>query len=992
MEPQIPLVTEYSLQVGTKFFGNWVTKCDKITNTNKFVVRDLQSDTKYVVRIKCKNINGWSEYSPNSSDIQTAKEGVKSKEDVSDEVVKEVSPLFKDYKKEIINNNMEGVKKLCDKNGKETLKLKDEKNNSLLHISAFIGNVEIFNYLIENGLKKMVNDINNTGGSCLHIAAFRGNLNILDYILDNKIGCNYVLQDFNGMSPLHLCCEKGHYKFVEKLLSILNSNERLLYDTKGRSAYHLVCLNNQINILEMLLKTYNIDPMLKLRNDTEWNLLHMCSLGGSYECAYLLLTEYDCDPKLEGKDGISPYQLSVQNNQTKLIELFEKAIKPPNIPNIPIIIDVNETTCRLKFLKLNEDSEKLVPKILEYEVSYRIRPIGRWVSVIINNNNDSENKEIEVCIKELLPDQKYKIRIRCRNRNDWSDYCSQIEFNTLPINNNNNNNASNDNSTSSFSLNSISSMVGDGLKRSLSNFSGFSGSEIDDKDSSGAILSPHTTTSERNETDSNLSQNEKSSFTSGVSSGTLLGIDLKESTSSNRENISSKLKMKDEKMLNKMKKIFECVDDDNLDEFIKLIKELKKEIDKCNNDEDLMIKEEENDDSNKNNSEDEDISLFNINELVSEDGNNILHYCSLKGNLKFVKFIIEKFKNTIIDITNEFKQTPLHLSIWKSNINVSKYLYEKGANLLAVDKQGRYSIHYASMGKDLNILKWLIEDLKEDIHSMDFQGRTCMHYIAMSGTIEMMEYLKNKGLNLNDKDNNYRTPLHMCCLHCNENICLYLLENKMEVKNELDRGGYSPYDLCKVSRMNDCIYIIDNYINPPKKPEFLPMLINNNDNENGSIKVIIMNENYNNRNSLNLKIMKCEVQYTTKNWGEWITIDNNINMSVKDKEISYILKNLNNNTQYVCRIRFYNKNGWGDYSERSLSFTPLNAPNNTDILCDEVYIWLYYHEMISVYDIFKKNGINCIDDIYELNEDKMKVLNLNECYIDRLKIILSSYT
>lgn len=144
MDPQIPQITEYSLQVGGKFFGSWTTKSEKITDT-KYKIEELNPDTKYIVRVRAKNVNGWGEYSPNSSEIRTAKAGVKSKEEITKPIA---NPLFKNYKTEIANNNLEGVKSILAKHG-GTLNIIDE-------VFYFINRKKILYYILLHLLEILI--------------------------------------------------------------------------------------------------------------------------------------------------------------------------------------------------------------------------------------------------------------------------------------------------------------------------------------------------------------------------------------------------------------------------------------------------------------------------------------------------------------------------------------------------------------------------------------------------------------------------------------------------------------------------------------------------------------------------------------------------------------------------------------------------------------------------------------------------------------------
>ena len=56
------------------------------------------------------------------------------------------------------------------------------------------------------------NRYNNT---CLMVSAYRGNIEVVDYLLNNNVDCN--VQAKCGGTALHLACESGHLTIVESL-------------------------------------------------------------------------------------------------------------------------------------------------------------------------------------------------------------------------------------------------------------------------------------------------------------------------------------------------------------------------------------------------------------------------------------------------------------------------------------------------------------------------------------------------------------------------------------------------------------------------------------------------------------------------------------------------------------------------------------------------------------------------------------------------------
>lgn len=169
----------------------------------------------------------------------------------------------------------------------------------------------------------------------------------------------------------------------------------------------------------------------------------------------------------------------------------------------------------------------------------------------------------------------------------------------------------------------------------------------------------------------------------------------------------------------------------------------------------------------------------------------------------------------------------------------------------------------------------------------------------------------------------------MACQQCNECITLWLLENGAD-PDVSDRGGITPTQLASIARMNDVSYVIDSFHKPPPKPQS-PYLIFESENK---LKVIIIPEPvpvgcY--------PITRYEIQYGSRYWGEWITLDDNVPAGLN--QIGYVIPNLNNSIQYVCRIRSHNSRGWSEYSQRSMGFSPNDAPKSIEIASDPCILY-----------------------------------------------------
>ena len=72
---------------------------------------------------------------------------------------------------------------------------------------------------MENGADPTIS--NRYDNTCLMVSAYRGNADVVDYLLEKGVDCN--VQAKCGGTALHLACESGHLNIVESLYKFGNN-------------------------------------------------------------------------------------------------------------------------------------------------------------------------------------------------------------------------------------------------------------------------------------------------------------------------------------------------------------------------------------------------------------------------------------------------------------------------------------------------------------------------------------------------------------------------------------------------------------------------------------------------------------------------------------------------------------------------------------------------------------------------------------------------
>ncbi len=164
--------------------------------------------------------------------------------------------------------------------------------------------------------------------------------------------------------------------------------------------------------------------------------------------------------------------------------------------------------------------------------------------------------------------------------------------------------------------------------------------------------------------------------------------------------------------------------------------------------------------------------------------NNALHKAVYNGSIALIeelkkdhpdlfhKFVLEK---------NLYHYLPLHYAAFNRNINSIKLLSE-GCDVNSVNILGHTCLHEAcrsasNSDNDLEVVRFLIEDLKVDVNIGNNIGRTALHLACERGKTRIVKYiLITTTANPDIKDGNNCTPLMLTSLD-NHDIIKLLIEH-----------------------------------------------------------------------------------------------------------------------------------------------------------------------------------------------------------------------
>lgn len=177
---------------------------------------------------------------------------------------------------------------------------------------------------------------------------------------------------------------------------------------------------------------------------------------------------------------------------------------------------------------------------------------------------------------------------------------------------------------------------------------------------------------------------------------------------------------------------------------------------------------------------------FNINNR-NDNSHTALHEAAIKSNNAEV--IEELIKlGAEIDALTSSNITPFLWACAKSNTSENvEVLIKHGCDMTIKDEFGMNGLIYTSCD---SIMIELLKSPLSDIHCSS-DGHTPLHAAAAKGLVEGMKEMIKRGANVNARDNEGRTPLHLVT---GAEAVLLLLEGGADI-NSMDKEGMTPLHL-----------------------------------------------------------------------------------------------------------------------------------------------------------------------------------------------------
>nr|WP_223158783.1 ankyrin repeat domain-containing protein [Wolbachia endosymbiont of Pentalonia nigronervosa] len=200
---------------------------------------------------------------------------------------------------------------------------------------------------------------------------------------------------------------------------------------------------------------------------------------------------------------------------------------------------------------------------------------------------------------------------------------------------------------------------------------------------------------------------------------------------------------------------------------------------------------------------------ISVNDITVGDGWTPLHYAAFYDKLDTVKFLIDQGAYIKAKAANDFDKKPMHVAAQGGSKDVIEFFLSKGVNIDDTDQNNCTPLHYAAWQGELDTVKFLVSQ-GANVNAKDNKGNTPLDLAttipvkiflrqpqlnlinaARQGNLDMVTEYVSKGVSLNAKDDNNRTPLHWAALNDHLNVVKYLISRGANL-HIIDKNGYTP--------------------------------------------------------------------------------------------------------------------------------------------------------------------------------------------------------
>ena len=206
--------------------------------------------------------------------------------------------------------------------------------------------------------------------------------------------------------------------------------------------------------------------------------------------------------------------------------------------------------------------------------------------------------------------------------------------------------------------------------------------------------------------------------------------------------------------------------------------------------------------------------------VTDQEGRTYLHLAAYFDKVEICDLLIKA--GLKVDSRDEHFLTPLHSACFNNSLNAVKLLIDRGADLGSRDRAWLTPLHVCAATNSRSCLFYLIKSFA-CLEITDLNGATALHYAAANGFMKITAAMLSAGANPKLQDKNGRTCLHYAVLQ-DPQIVQLLLNQNLDV-NVKDKDGLTALHVACTTSNSQIVEILlrseaninatDNYGNTP---------------------------------------------------------------------------------------------------------------------------------------------------------------------------------
>ncbi|XP_037804224.1 ankyrin-3-like [Penaeus monodon] len=185
-----------------------------------------------------------------------------------------------------------------------------------------------------------------------------------------------------------------------------------------------------------------------------------------------------------------------------------------------------------------------------------------------------------------------------------------------------------------------------------------------------------------------------------------------------------------------------------------------------------------------------------------------LHKAVAAGSLVEVRRILDLGANLNLQsvVDGEDGRQALHTAALFGHTGILRELLQKGADKDGRDGRGNTVVHYAALHEDPHLLRNLHLENIDVASAVNFSGETALHIAASEGNLRVLEWLLQKGVNVNHKNAVGMTAEEVAASKRQYRAAEIL--SKKIVKNDKAEGLKSLGNTCYMNTILQCLFHI----------------------------------------------------------------------------------------------------------------------------------------------------------------------------------------